>query len=149
MTSTYAGVMSFGGATSVLRSVSHPTSLVVSTTYPLTITMVQQQTLTQAIKEDHREVCVQLNSGHYQLELTSAFQMKEYYVEYLRATGDVDAQARWSRQFTWEVARHSVGEEIVVYPLLEKHLGERGRKLADHDRNDHQVFYPHWEYRNI
>ena len=53
------------------------------------------------------------------------------------AKGDVDRQVRW--QLTWEVSHHAAGEEIFVYPLLEKHLGAEGRQLADHDRADHQV----------
>jgi len=57
----------------------------------------------------------------------------------MKAHGDRDAQARWARQLTWEVARHAVGEEIVVYPLMEQHLGVEGRKLADEDRADHQI----------
>jgi len=65
--------------------------------------------------------------------------MYEYYSNYVDSQGDPDAQARWARQFTWEVARHAVGEEIVIYPLMEKHLGEQGKKLADDDRADHQV----------
>ncbi|KAI0746671.1 hypothetical protein C8Q80DRAFT_1271526 [Daedaleopsis nitida] len=78
-------------------------------------------TLFQSIKEDHEE-------------------MYEYHDQYKRAheRGDVDAQARWARQLTWEVARHAVGEEIVVYPLMEKHLGDKGKELADHDREEHQ-----------
>jgi len=32
-----------------------------------------------------------------------------------------------------------VGEEIIVYPLMEKHLGEEGLQLANHDRDEHQV----------
>lgn len=67
--------------------------------------------------------------------------MYEYHDQYKRAgeRGDVDAQTRWSNQLRWEIARHAVGEEIVVYPLMEKHLGEKGKKLADHDREEHQV----------
>ena len=65
--------------------------------------------------------------------------MYEYYDNYLATKGNVDAQSRWVRQLTWEVARHAVGEEIVVYPLMEKHLGAEGRQLADHDRAEHQV----------
>ena len=67
--------------------------------------------------------------------------MYEYHDQYERARhrGDVDAQARWTRQLTWEVARHAVGEEIVVYPLMEKYLGEKGNQLANHDRQDHLV----------
>jgi len=83
--------------------------------------MAHQKTLTEAIKEDHQE-------------------MYEYYDEYTRArnNSDVDAEGRWARQLTWEVARHAVGEEIVVYPLMEKHLGAKGLKLTDNDRADHQ-----------
>jgi len=82
---------------------------------------MSQKTLFQAIKEDHEEMYL-------------------YHDEYKRAreSGDVDAQARWARQLSWEVARHAVGEEIVVYPLMEKHLGDKGRQLADHDREEHQ-----------
>ena len=67
--------------------------------------------------------------------------MYEYHDQYSRAWDrkDINAQTRWARQLTWEVARHAVGEEIVVYPLMEKHLGDKGRELADHDRKEHQV----------
>ncbi|KAJ7726940.1 hypothetical protein B0H16DRAFT_1331801 [Mycena metata] len=81
--------------------------------------MATKQRLTEAIKEDHQE-------------------MYEYYDYYKKAAGDLDSQARWSRQLTWEIARHAVGEEIVVYPLMEKHLGAEGLKLTDHDREEHQ-----------
>ncbi|THH26773.1 hypothetical protein EUX98_g7413 [Antrodiella citrinella] len=81
---------------------------------------MSQKTLFQAIKEDHEE-------------------MYEYHDQYERAQdrNDVDAQARWARQLTWEIARHAVGEEIVVYPLMERHLGAKGKELADHDREEH------------
>jgi hypothetical protein len=67
--------------------------------------------------------------------------MYEYYNEYMRAknSSDVDAQTRWARQLTWEVARHAVGEEIIVYPLMEKHMGENGLNLANQDRSEHQA----------
>lgn len=66
-------------------------------------------------------------------------QMYDYHREYKKASGDADLQERWARQLTWEIARHAVGEEIVVYPLMEQYLGEQGAELADHDRADHQV----------
>lgn len=71
----------------------------------------------------------------------SIAQMYDYYDKYVEAgsRSDKDAQERWSRQLIWEVARHAVGEEIVVYPLMEKHLGQRGLELADEDRAQHQV----------
>ncbi|CAG7850447.1 Uncharacterized hemerythrin-like protein C869.06c [Serendipita indica DSM 11827] len=83
--------------------------------------MGKHQTLTAAIKEDHQE-------------------MYDYYDEYIRAGAikDVSAQARWANQLRWEVARHAAGEEIVVYPLMEKHLGTEGVRLADEDRTQHQ-----------
>ncbi|KAF8632800.1 hypothetical protein AX17_004755 [Amanita inopinata Kibby_2008] len=80
------------------------------------------ETLLQAIKQDHAEIL-------------------SYYNEYLKAQSrnDRDAQERWSNQLTWEIARHAVGEEIVVYPLFEKHLGPKGRELADKDLREHQA----------
>ena len=49
----------------------------------------------------------------------------EYYDQFTQASsaGDDDKTERWARQLIWEVARHAVGEEIVVYPLVEKYLG--------------------------
>ncbi|KII85501.1 hypothetical protein PLICRDRAFT_56738 [Plicaturopsis crispa FD-325 SS-3] len=96
--------------------------------------------LTTAIRDDHLE-------------------MYEYYDNYKKATGDPAAQGRWARQLTWEIARHAVGEELVVYPLIEKHLGARlfssppllvppnpstragakGLEMTNKDRADHQV----------
>lgn len=64
-----------------------------------------------------------------------------YFDEYKKNQNDSSAQERWTNLFTWEVARHSVGEEIVVYPLMEKHLGAQGHDLAEGDRRDHQVSY--------
>ncbi|KAH8919893.1 hypothetical protein BT69DRAFT_1223552 [Atractiella rhizophila] len=74
--------------------------------------------LTSGIKEDHAE-------------------MYEYYDNYVTADS-TDHKTRWANQLCWEVARHAVGEEIVVYPLMEKHLGAEGKKFAAEDRADHQ-----------
>jgi|SRR5579859_2961256 len=38
-----------------------------------------------------------------------------------------------------ELARHSIGEELVVYPAFEKYLGGRGKQLAEEDRSEHQT----------
>lgn len=65
--------------------------------------------------------------------------MYEYYENYEKAIGDPKAQEAWARQLRWEVARHAVAEEILVYPLMEKHLGEKGRHLTDQDREQHQA----------
>ncbi|KAE8139751.1 hemerythrin HHE cation binding domain-containing protein [Aspergillus pseudotamarii] len=49
-----------------------------------------------------------------------------------------DDKERWQNQFTWELARHSIGEELVVYPRMEKVLNN-GKAMADHDRHEHQI----------
>ncbi|KAJ2935380.1 hypothetical protein H1R20_g1714, partial [Candolleomyces eurysporus] len=65
-------------------------------------------------------------------------EMYEYYDQYVKNAGKPDAQQRWANQLFWEIARHAVGEEIIIYPLMEKHLGSKGLELADQDREDHQ-----------
>ena len=37
-----------------------------------------------------------------------------------------------------ELARHSIGEELVVYPAMEKYMGDDGVAKANHDREEHQ-----------
>lgn len=46
-------------------------------------------------------------------------QLKSYYDQILHAA-DEDDQTRYQNQLVWEMARHVVGEELVVYPALEK-----------------------------
>jgi hypothetical protein len=65
--------------------------------------------------------------------------MYDNHDKYLKAKGNRDAQERWARQLTWEIARHAAAEEIVFYPLLEEKLGQQGLKLAERDRAEHQV----------
>jgi hypothetical protein len=73
-------------------------------------------TLSDVIMHDHRE-------------------LEEYYDNILKASSP-DEKVRWQNQFTWELARHSVGEEIVVYPVLQKQVSG-GQQLADRDRAEH------------
>ncbi|KAE9377467.1 hypothetical protein N431DRAFT_461073 [Stipitochalara longipes BDJ] len=75
-------------------------------------------TITAAIKKDHRK-------------------LEEYYHNILNAS-DIDTATRWQNQFTWELARHSIAEELVVYPAFEKNLGEKGHEMAEKDRAEHQ-----------
>jgi hemerythrin-like domain-containing protein len=74
--------------------------------------------LMDAIKKDHRE-------------------LEEYY-NIIVSSGDTDEQIRFQNKFTWELARHAIGEELVVYPALEKHLRD-GTETADKDRDEHQT----------
>ncbi|EPX75380.1 cation binding protein [Schizosaccharomyces octosporus yFS286] len=57
----------------------------------------------------------------------------------IKAAKDADTAIRWQNQFVWELARHSLGEEIVVYPKFKKYLGDVGEELAEKDRNEHQI----------
>lgn len=74
-------------------------------------------TISAAIKGDHRD-------------------LETYYNEVV-GSSDPDYQQRYGNQFVWELARHSVAEELVVYPAMEKYLGQKGKDLADHDRQEH------------
>ena len=75
-------------------------------------------TISDVIKHDHQE-------------------LDEYYNNILSAKDD-DEKVRWQNQFTWELTRHSIGEELVVYPAMEKHL-TNGKELADKDRSEHRT----------
>lgn len=75
-------------------------------------------TISQAIIDDHRE-------------------LEQYYNEVVNNANNRDHQQRFGNQFIWELARHSVGEELVLYPAMEKHLGAEGKEMADSDRKEH------------
>lgn len=49
-----------------------------------------------------------------------------------------DDKVRYQNQFTWELARHSIGEELVVYPAFEKYVSG-GVEMANKDRKEHQT----------
>ncbi|KAI2685531.1 hypothetical protein LCP963914a_4858 [Penicillium roqueforti] len=69
-----------------------------------------------AIKHDHLEL-----EAHSRKLLTST---------------DPDEQTRFQNQFTWELARHLVGEELVVYPALIDSLPD-GQGIVDKNRLEH------------
>lgn len=73
------------------------------------------------IKQDHRD-------------------LEAYYDKIINST-DPEEQTRFQNQFTWELARHSHGEELVVYPAFEKHLKD-GHAMAEKDRGEHQTVSP-------
>jgi hemerythrin superfamily protein len=75
-------------------------------------------TISEAITADHRE-------------------LEKYYNEIINNPDDIDHQTRYSDQFTWELARHSVTEELLVYPAMEKYMGEKGKQHAESDRKLH------------
>lgn len=63
-------------------------------------------------------------------------ELEDYFNRIVSST-DPTEQTAFQNQFTWELARHSVGEELIVYPAFEKHLKD-GAKMADKDRREHQ-----------
>ena len=73
--------------------------------------------MTEAITSDHRDL--------------------EKYYNTIVNSKDADEQERYGNQFTWELARHSVAEELIVYPAMEKYMGEAGKAHADKDRQQH------------
>jgi hemerythrin-like domain-containing protein len=74
--------------------------------------------ITDAIKKDHRE-------------------LEEYYEKIVNSV-DEDEMTAYQNQFTWELARHSIGEELVVYPAFEKNV-PNGKEMAEKDRSEHQT----------
>ena len=78
---------------------------------------VKMSLISDVIKHDHREL-----EGYYDSIMNSS---------------DKDDRIRYRNAFTWEFARHCIGEELVVYPVLEKSV-KGGQQLADNDRAEHQ-----------
>lgn len=58
------------------------------------------------------------------------------------ASTNRDEQIRFQNLFVWELARHTVGEELVVFPAFEKHVRHLGLGLAKKDREQHQEVLP-------
>jgi hypothetical protein len=86
--------------------------------------VAHMSTITDALTKDHRE-------------------LERYYNEVVGST-DPDHQERYGNQFTWELARHSIGEELLVYPAFEERLGTQGKSMAEDDRKEHhQVGFSH------
>jgi hemerythrin superfamily protein len=53
------------------------------------------------------------------------------------ASSDTDERIRHQNLFVWQLARHAVGEELVVYPAVEKNV-EGGKALAEKERAETQ-----------
>ena len=73
--------------------------------------------VSEVVKYDHQEI----ESDFYQILDSSS----------------EDSKTRFRNQFVWELARHTVAEELLLYPAFEKHL-ENGKVLADRDRQEHR-----------
>lgn len=77
----------------------------------------QMDRLTNCIRADHRDLAL-----CYRRIVDAA---------------DEDEQTRHQNQFTWELARHLVGEELVLFPAMQKNVrddpveGQRGGQHED------------------
>lgn len=67
-------------------------------------------------------------------------ELKDYYNK-IKNASDSDTKNRWRNQFVWELARHSIAEELVVYPAMEKYITPDGKQMADKDRQEHQTVH--------
>jgi hemerythrin superfamily protein len=72
--------------------------------------------ISDVVKKDHRKI-------------------QSYYDKIIHSS-DEDEQVRFQNLFTWELARHAIGEELVLYPVFEKHLAG-GVDMANKDRKAH------------
>ncbi|KAF1978810.1 HHE domain-containing protein [Bimuria novae-zelandiae CBS 107.79] len=70
-------------------------------------------------------------------------ELKQFYNEVVNNSNDHDHQDRYGNQFTWELARHSIAEELVIYPAFEKYLGQEGKNMAESDRKQHHQVKEH------
>lgn len=84
----------------------------------MTSTGASTGSISAAITKDHRE-------------------LEQYYNEIVNNPNNKDHIERYGNQFTWELARHSVAEELLIYPAMEKFMGEKGKALAENDREQH------------
>ena len=62
--------------------------------------------------------------------------LEDYFTNYMAAKNEDDSY-KWFNLFIWEVSRHAVAEEIVLYGLLEEQ-GEKGKELSRRSREDHR-----------
>jgi len=82
--------------------------------------------ITDAIRRDHREL-----ESHYNNIMCTP-------------SSAPDTAVRWQNQFVWSLARHSIAEELVVYPAFEEHIPSgAGKAMADKDRAEHQQVKEH------
>ncbi|KAJ5092895.1 hypothetical protein N7456_008756 [Penicillium angulare] len=101
----------------------YPITAILNTRYskiplrPFSNTSNPQTRILDAIKNEHADL-----NTHSQKILTSI---------------DTDEQTRYQNQFTWELARHIVGEELIVYPAIIQHVSG-GQQISNENRIEHQ-----------
>lgn len=61
--------------------------------------------------------------------------LEAYYVR-MTKSDDQAYQEEYQNAFIWKLSRHSIAEEIVLYPNLERYV-EKGNYMASQDRHEH------------
>jgi hypothetical protein len=79
-----------------------------------------------------------LNSGRVSDAIIEDHKELKSYYDKIMSSSDPKTQTEYQNQFVWELARHSIAEEIVVYPAMEKHV-PNGKDMAEKDRQEHRT----------
>jgi hemerythrin superfamily protein len=104
---------------------------------PLTRAAFRPQTIRVAARPAYLRTQVALNSTISEAIKSDHRDLETYYKEVINNPDNIDHATRYGNQFTWELARHSVAEELLVYPAMEKYMGEKGKESAESDRKQH------------
>jgi len=72
--------------------------------------------ISEAVKNDHRQI--------------------EAYYNRMAQSDDPGYLEEYQNAFIWKLSRHSIAEEIVLYPNLERCV-EKGNYIASQDRHEH------------
>lgn len=107
--------------------------------------LVQPHTITQSYASDRYHFPDERNEslGHSQVfKVSQVIQEDHHQLEFcyknIINSNDPDEQKRYQNAFVWELARHSIAEELVVYPALERAIPD-GSGRAEKDRSQHQT----------
>lgn len=92
--------------------------------------VVAKLTSDPAHDEDQPTISEAIGADHGAIDL---------YAENIKNASTSQEKIEWRNQFTWALARHAVSEELTMYPVMEKKLGQKGKELADVDREQHMA----------
>jgi hemerythrin superfamily protein len=129
---------------SLLSLATNKSLLTLSKRAPVIQTVAVSSILTRTRK--YSEMSAQRHSHIIDVVKQDHRDIEKCYDSILKADNN-DTRTRWANQFVWEVARHSVGEEILLYPAFEKHI-QGGKAVANEDRTEHQTVCSETEINN-
>jgi hypothetical protein len=77
-----------------------------------------------------------MNKPIEELVIFDHYELKKMYEEY-KAELDIKEAKKWFNQIVWELCRHSVGEELILYPLVKKYVPD-GENIANESIKEHR-----------